>query len=174
MLEFDSKEIKLASIFNYLVNFIECTERLGSCHDTSAIFYMLSSELGFNPKLNIGEVYEPVFGNYFDHSWVTIDGQIYDAAIAYPYHGGVKVSGPIFNSVDQDSQNVTDLNFEYKSNSGLDPIALGVSKMTLSEYEEETNANIWNITVSLGDVIGFNLDRIYLYHKYGNVIRDLV
>lgn len=170
----NSSEGNLATAFSNLVSFIVNSDRKGACHDTSAIFYILSSELGFDPKLYIGEVREPFSGAYFDHSWVEIDGNIYDAAIAYPLYGGVKVSGSIFNSIDQDTGEETDLEFGFNSESGLDFIAYQVSQQTLDEYETVTNSGIWEISSALGENLGLDLDEYLLSLKYGNVMRQII
>ncbi|MCG8710428.1 acetyltransferase [Brenneria sp. 4F2] len=174
MSENNDLERSLSTAFSNLVSFIFNTDRNGACHDTSAIFYILSSELGFDPKLYIGEVRYPLSGAYFDHSWVEIDGNIYDAAIAYPLPGGVKVSGSIFKSIDQDTGEKTDLEFGFNSESGLDFIAYQVSQQTLDQYETATNSGIWNISSSQGKKLGLDLDEFLLSLKYGNVMREII
>lgn len=168
------KQDKLEVAFINLDYFIVTTQRFGACHDTSAIFYMIASELGFNPVLRIGEVRDPDTGFYFDHSWVEINEAVYDVAIAYPNRCGVKVSGPIFDSVDLESGSITNLEFGFHSDSGLDEIALDVSKMTLDDYETVSNAGIWNITVSQGELIDLSLDTELLCLQYGDVTREIV
>lgn len=174
MSENNELERHLATAFSNLVSFIDNTDRNGACHDTSAIFYILSSELGFSPKLYIGEVRDPFTGAYFDHSWVEIDGNIYDAAIAYPLSGGVRVSGTIFDSIDQDTGEKTNLEFGFNSESGLDFIAYQVSQQTLDQYEAATNSGIWDISSSQGINIGLDLDEFLLSLKYGNVMREII
>lgn len=174
MSENNDLERSLSTAFCNLVSFIVNNDRNGACHDTSAIFYILSSELGFDPKLYIGEVRYPLSGAYFDHSWVEIDGNIYDAAIAYPLSGGVKVSGSIFKSIDQDTGEKTDLEFGFNSKSGLDFIAYQISQQTLNQYETATNSGIWDISSSLGKNLGLDLDEFLLSLKYGNVMREIM
>ncbi len=41
--------------------------------------YVVLSELGYSPKLCIGDVYGGDL--YFDHSWIEVDGKIIDLAI---------------------------------------------------------------------------------------------
>ncbi|BBL31229.1 acetyltransferase [Pantoea ananatis] len=169
-----SAEDQLFTAFSLLESFIVNTGRKGACHDTSAIFYILASELGFNPKLCIGEVREPSSGAYFDHSWVEIDGSIYDVAIAYPLPNGKKVSGPIFDSTDQETDEMTDIEFGIDTDSGLDEIALEVSEISLSDYETLTESGIWEISAWIGQELGLVLDEFFLDIRYGSVMREKI
>ena len=65
----------------------------GACHARSSALYVALSELGYNPKLCIGEMLGQ--GLYFDHSWIDLDGQILDVAISMTLLGGTPVSEPI-------------------------------------------------------------------------------
>lgn len=148
----------LASAYISVLSFIFDHGYGGACHDTSAIIFILFSELGFSPELKIGEVKSLTFGNYFDHSWVVLDDSIYDAAIGLPQpteQGGSFVSGPIFNSIDIFENEINDIDFNFKSEFGLDQMALDISKLTIGEYENMTGCNVFGRAVELGKKMWF-------------------
>lgn len=69
-------------IVNVLCNLNEYMKRKqwwDACHASCSALYVALSELGYSPKLCIGEMLGQ--GLYFDHSWIELDGQILDIAI---------------------------------------------------------------------------------------------
>ena len=56
---------------------------LGGCHATASALYVALSEQGFQTELCVGEIGSPDM-RPFDHSWVTVDGQIIDLACYMP------------------------------------------------------------------------------------------
>lgn len=70
-------------IGNVLANMYRYMERKqwwGACHASCAALYVCLSELGYKPKLCIGEVLGQ--GLYFDHSWISLDDKMIDLAIS--------------------------------------------------------------------------------------------
>ena len=66
-------------IGNVLANMYRYMERKqwwGACHASCAALYVCLSELGYKPKLCIGEVFGQ--GLYFDHSWISLDDKMID------------------------------------------------------------------------------------------------
>lgn len=78
-----------------LYDFMVMQDYYGGCHALSSVLYVVLSELGLSPKLCVGECRAPA-GFVFDHSWITLDGNIIDLAVYYPYTEQINsVSGPI-------------------------------------------------------------------------------
>ena len=80
-------------IGNVLANMYRYMERKqwwGACHASCAALYVCLSELGYKPKLCIGEVLGQ--GLYFDHSWVSLDDKMIDLAISMTLLGGAPAS----------------------------------------------------------------------------------
>ena len=83
-------------IGNVLANMYRYMERKqwwGACHASCAALYVCLSELGYKPKLCIGEVLGQ--GLYFDHSWISLDDKMIDLAISMTMLGGAPASGVI-------------------------------------------------------------------------------
>jgi hypothetical protein len=164
---------KLFSAWQVLLKFIWEHQYAGACHDTSAVFYILLSELGFSPILNIGEVRAPE--GIFDHSWVDLDGLIFDAAVCLPQDGGVHVSGPVFASIDLTTNKSNRLTYGVISGQGLEADALPAASLNFSDYASiQPKINIWVLSVALAGRIGLDLTFSEVEARYGLVRRNLV
>ena len=149
----------------------------GACHDTSAAIYVIFSELGFSPTLCIGEVISEK--THFDHSWVELDGLIYDAAVCFPAAGIEFVSAPIFSSIDLTTLEKTSLTFGWRR-SGLNEPARLISTQTLDEYsvyvhkkKGKSVADLWGTITYISSAAGINLNQDEIRKKYGSVRRFL-
>ncbi len=145
----------------------------GACHDTSAMLYMLLREQGYSPALVTGEV--KAADKYLDHSWVEVEGKIYDVAVGFPHEDGVYVGPSVFASLNLDTGEPTNLSFGVRSPGGIDEIAQFVADATLSEYSEKQHpqASIWAFTPVVGHLCGLALSSEALRRKYGAVTREL-
>ena len=72
----------------------------GGCHALSSALYVALSELGLSPELCIGECQVPGMSP-FDHSWITLNGDIIDIAVYFPLTQKINsMSGPVIFGVD--------------------------------------------------------------------------
>lgn len=153
----------------------ECEYR-GACHSTSAVLFVLLSEMGLTPRLCIGEV--GAGGPYFDHSWVDLDGEVFDVAVSLPEPGGEEVGGPVFASVDLYTGTTTDLDFAFANGEGLGESALVAFNATLKGYAEvqsgepDAGPDIWRRIVHLAPQVGLTCTAPNLIAKYGEVTRE--
>jgi hypothetical protein len=69
-------------IFNATLKYVAQNQWQGACHATSAILALLLNARNVQAVPCLGECY--VDNYYFDHSWIEIDGLVYDVAIAVP------------------------------------------------------------------------------------------
>ena len=83
----------IANVLCNLNGYMNRKQWWGACHASCSTLYVALSELGYSPKLCIGEMLGQ--GLYFDHSWIELDGQILDIAISMTLLGGAPVSEPI-------------------------------------------------------------------------------
>lgn len=145
----------------------------GACHDSSAVLYMLLSELGYSPALVTGEV--KAAAGIFDHSWVEVDGKIYDVAVGFPGEDGHYVGPSVFASLNLDTGKPTKLTFGVRSPGGIDDIGRFVAGATLNEYSEiqHPHVSIWALTPVVGRLCGLSLSSEDLRWKYGEVTREL-
>lgn len=89
----ENLDCRIAIIYFALLDFIIGRDWRGACHPVAAIFYMILCEQGFNPKLCAGIV--RVKSGHFVHSWIELNGSIYDVACAFPCEDTTKIE-PIF------------------------------------------------------------------------------
>jgi hypothetical protein len=162
--------------FNVLLHYMWECEYRGACHSTSAILFVLLSELGLDPKLCIGEVRA---GNpYFDHSWIELDSEIFDIAVSLPELIGENVGGPVFASIDLLSVENTSLIFGISDGEGLGEDARIPFENTLNGYaeaqrrEDDSSPDIWQSIVYLAPQVGLALTESDLIAKYGNMGRE--
>jgi hypothetical protein len=149
----------------------------GACHDTSAAMYVIFSDLGFLPTLCVGEVISEK--SHFDHSWVELDGIIYDAAVCSPADGIEYVSAPIFSSQDLSFMRRTGLIFgQYQS--GLAETAKTISTQTLGEYSIHikqrnpgSQVELRRVIAHISSYINLSLDPRAMQNKYGTVRRTV-
>jgi hypothetical protein len=163
---------KILNAWEVVLRFIWEHHYAGACHDTSAVLYMLFSELGLSPTLNIGEVKSPV--GIFDHSWVEVGGLIFDAAVSLPQSGGQHVGGPVFASLDLETNRRTRLIYGMESGHGFDPDALLPASATFSEYAAvQSEMNIWVLVVAFAGRMGMDLTFAGVEKKYGSTRRTI-
>ncbi|WP_110689417.1 lasso peptide biosynthesis protein [Salinicola endophyticus] len=162
----------VSQVYSRMLQLIVKTKNKGACHNTSAVLHVILNELGINNSLCIGEV--KTGEKYFDHSWIEIDGKIYDAAICMPLDGG-RYHPPVFASIDLDSETKTELGYGIPSPGGLDDPAKSIAKTSLGDYALRTPiANrLWLMAEQLASELGYKLDAEKLEHKYASKFRVL-
>ncbi len=161
---------KLFIAWDVLLKFIWEHQYAGACHDTSAVLYMLLSELGLSPTLNVGEV--QASAGIFDHSWVEIDNLVFDAAVCLPQEGGSHVGGPVFAGVDLSTGLNTSLNYGIHSGQDFGTDALPAVSLNLEDYAAiQPQPNIWTLVVALGGRIDLELTFAGMKQRYGTVTR---
>lgn len=129
-----------------LLKFILEHSYQGACHSTSAVLHMLFKEAGLNSTLCLGEV--GIANEFFDHSWVEIDGQIFDAAVCMPDDEGVTAGGPVFANIDLSTGAASTLQYGASSKVGLNATGKWVLSVDLQTYaEKQPVPNIWVLAV---------------------------
>lgn len=127
----EENKVPLADIFSFYLRFMVDRDLRGACHDSSVLLYIMFSEYGFNPILNIGVV-RNTENVIIDHSWITVDNAIYDIAIHLPMYEGKYISPPIFSSKNTADNTVTTLQFGVDIE--LDNDAQVILNLTIGEY----------------------------------------
>ncbi|WP_159299103.1 transposase [Pseudomonas chlororaphis] len=165
---------RLSQAYGALLKFISTEDWTGACHSSSAVLYIVLSEMGFTPKLIIGEVRAPA--GTFDHSWIVVDGKIYDAAAGFPGEDGFDVGGPVFASIDLRTQQPTPNIFGVSPRGGLDEIASYVASVPLDEYVSgmPQGPTVWDIAKIVGANCGLKLKTSDLRRRYGKVTRSYI
>lgn len=86
---------EIAETLCQLLRYMKDKNWIGACHATASVLFISLSELGYLPKLCIGEVRDQITGTLFDHSWIELDGKIIDLAVSMTLLGGLSLSAPI-------------------------------------------------------------------------------
>ena len=135
----------------------------GSCHATSAMLFIALEAEGYIPHLHLGQC---KVDKFFDHSWVTLDNQIYDAAIAFDL-SDMQYVGPTFAGIDLDTKLETTLQY---GNSSLpfDNETLIAVESSITEYMNG-NSTIWLFLQNVFDRVGIPFDEATLKEKYRTV-----
>lgn len=164
---------RLYHAYAALIRFIDADDWTGACHSSSAVLYILLSEMGFSPRLMIGEVRAPA--GTFDHSWVEVEGKIFDAAAGYPGEERIDVGGSVFASVDLWTGRPTENDYGVSSQDGLDDVGRFVAGANLSDYAAgmPPGPSLWDLAKLIGAACGVKLKVGDLRRKYGKVQRTL-
>lgn len=122
---------EILETFFSIVDYYKKYPNPGACHLISGIFHVLLNEQNIKNELCIGEV--KTGEKYFDHSWIEINGEIFDIAIQNPLDESVSAA-PIYGGYDLSTCNKTGLIYGAKSLVGLGEIASGVLKQPFVAY----------------------------------------
>ncbi|MEC1376491.1 lasso peptide biosynthesis protein [Heyndrickxia oleronia] len=163
-----------ASTLNYLA---KTEEASGGCHLISVMLHILLSEQGIENELVIGEVEDYEANTQFSHSWVEVDGEIFDPAIMHTLDGNVHP--PVYNSVKLTLEPPT---MEYgvsENKDALDKDAKRLLDMSVTSYLDAIKDYgyhknfLWDEILKAGiGIIGYsNLSR--LRKKYDSHFRVL-
>lgn len=155
------------TIFFSILEIIQNEKWEGACHATAAIMYVLFNELRMESQLCIGEVQ---YGDYiFDHSWIEINGRVYDAAV-YMGLRGLLMSEPIIAGYNIDTLKKTEGKYAVSSvGGGLDFPAKVIKDKSISEYVDDFpfhEDGLWGMVSNIGVKVGIDIDVIELRKKY--------
>ena len=121
----------LANILCNLLRYMEKKQWWGACHASCSALYVAVSELGYKPKLCIGEL----LGNnlYFDHSWIELDDKVIDLSISMTLQNGLPVSDPIVLGKSVRTGNLPELIYGFPGR-GIEGDALIVRNIPFVDY----------------------------------------
>jgi hypothetical protein len=140
----------------------------GACHISSATLYVMLREMGFSPELCIGEV---TYGNTkFDHSWVELDGLIFDVAVVYSLEE-YRISNPVFSGINLGTITPTEGIYISTEPTIPDKHTLNILKKGFLKYMDEYPVGrngIWAIVKELGRDLNKNWKIAVLKDKYSS------
>lgn len=160
-------------VYTEVLRFVVDSEYLGACHDTSAVLHMVLAEHGVTSELCIGEV--GIGRHFFDHSWVDIDGAIFDVAVCMPDPRGAHVGGPVFHSTDLFLARPTDMVYGAESGMGLGGEALPALTLDLAGYSAvQPQPDIWTLAVAIASRSGLTNPTFAQFRaRYGKARRTV-
>lgn len=125
---------KTVKTFNGILDFIHNKDWQGACHSSSAIFSTLMAAQGVSSTLCLGEVAQGIA--YFDHSWVEINSEVFDAAVSISLMKGVYFP-PVFRGFDLSTKAETTLEYGKSSGRGYDEHASWIRKIPVATYMDD-------------------------------------
>lgn len=160
----------VADVICNLIRYIKEKQWMGACHASSAVLYVVFSELGYDVDIFIGEVQKPG-EKPFDHSWITIDGKVIDIAVIMTLMGGMPISDAIVLDKDIRTKQKYDIEYGIETGLGLGDEAKIVLNVSFGEYMDaypEEKGGLWDVVDKVSPV---NFEREYLKKKYQDVMR---
>ncbi len=162
---------RISDVLCNLNRYMQRKQWWGVCHASCSALYVALSELGYSPKLCIGEMIGQ--GLYFDHSWIELDGKIIDMAIRMTLLGGVPASEPILFG--KNIRNGMEPVIEYGvPGRGIEGESLIVINLPFTDYMNafpDEQDGLWGVVRELLDT---EIDIKNLRNKYKDVERVIV
>ena len=155
----------------------------GACYATSAILYVLFCEIGLSPSPCIGVVSHPL-GIKFDHSWIEVNGEVYDMAICCPLVGAMALP-PVIRNRNAETGEFVQAIYGIKHDYGLDNGAIKILRKNIGAYMDGFSAflssnhpnytyifpekvnGLWDIASDIGRIVGLTASVSLLRNKYG-------
>ena len=144
----------------------------GACHLISSIFHVLLKEQDIENELCIGEVQTGF--QYFDHSWIEIDGNVFDIAIQNTLDGSK--NAPIYAGYDLSTEKEPSNIYGAQSPTGFDLEAKMIMQTSFVNYMNRYphfREGAWKIVQIIGKKIRLKLDINQLKQKYKDTQRIL-
>jgi hypothetical protein len=165
----DSPEMyKIKKIYFCVLNYIHKNDWTGACHASSSVMYLLLREQGIDAKLYIGEVKRDDI--IFDHSWLEINGQIFDAAISNTQIKNIQFPA-VFSNIELSTGNSTLSDYSFKSGQGLESEMEFFSSNTLGYYLDNFPNHpkgLWGIASILSKQMGMKFNIAKAKNMYSN------
>lgn len=165
-----NKDIIVKILFAVLGQ-IERNNWKGACHATCGVIHVLLTEEGVENNLILGEA--KIEGAFFNHSWIEINGEIYDIAIGNTLIDGFE-SAPVLKGFDVNKKQPTKVQYGLNSGLGDDLPTEFVKSQSLGSYFDKFPAHptlgLWISVLDAGMQIGKKYDIGKLKEKYNSVI----
>lgn len=121
----------IKAVFSAILELTILNDWKGACHESCGAIHILLSEEGVENTWCIGET--QVGDSLFDHSWIEIDGQVYDIAICKPLQPAFK-NGAVINGTDIETNLPTTAVYGVVSGQPEDVRVSVIKSLGLSSY----------------------------------------
>lgn len=162
---------RISDVLCNLNRYMQRKKWWGACHASCSALYVALFELGYSPKLCIGEMMGQ--GLYFDHSWIDLDGKIIDMAISMTLLGGSPASEPILFG--KNIRNGMEPIIEYGvPRRGIEGESLIVMNLPFIDYMDafpDEKDGLWGV---VRELLEKEIDIEFLRNKYRDVERTIV
>lgn len=162
---------RISDVLCNLNRYMQRKKWWGACHASCSALYVALFELGYSPKLCIGEMMGQ--GLYFDHPWIDLDGKIIDMAISMTLLGGSPASEPILFG--KNIRNGMEPIIEYGvPRRGIEGESLIVMNLPFIDYMDafpDEKDGLWGV---VRELLEKEIDIEFLRNKYRDVERTIV
>lgn len=146
----------------------------GACHLISSVFHVLLKEQGIENDLCIGEV---TYHNhkFFDHSWIEIDGKVFDIAIQLTLQN--EVNPTVYAGYDLYTEKPVERVYGTVSSVGFDAIGKHVLETSFVKYMDaypNFKEGAWKQVKLIGSDLRLKFDLQELPKRYANTQRKLI
>lgn len=146
----------------------------GACHLISSVLHVLLKEQGVENDLCIGEVtYKN--GMFFDHSWIEINGKVFDIAIQLTLK--LEVNPPVYAGYNLYTEKLAERVYGTTSPSGFDLVGKRVLETPFVDYMNEYpnfKEGAWQPVKLIGKDLRLKFDLKELPKRYANTQRKLI
>lgn len=158
----------IKTIFSSILELTILNDWKGACHESCGAIHILLNETGISNTWYIGEA--KVGQAFFNHSWIDINGDIYDISICRPLQPDFK-NGPVIKGVDIDTNQSTTTLYGVVSGHPDDPMTVAVKGLSLSDYLKNSpidpNLGTWMLVAQVAKYkLGLTLNLPQLMKKY--------
>ena len=172
-----SKEEGIQKAYAATLKYISKNEEAaGGCHFISSMLHILLEEQGIENTVAIGEVQDHEANIIFSHSWVEINGDVFDPAIMHTLDGAVHP--PVYYGVNLSTLEPPNMMYGVSANKeDLDIIAKQLLPISITSYLDNIKQQgfpknyLWDEIIKAGTgILGYtNTSR--LRKKYDNHYR---
>ena len=159
---------RVFATFCGILDFIHQRAWQGACHASSVVFHVLLREQGADSVLCHGMAEKN--GILFNHSWVEIEGRVYDAAISNTVSRDVD-SPPVFAGIDLATMQDTRLVYGAQSPREADEIVVFAREKGFNAYMDafpHLRHGLWGAARDVGKRIGVRLNIAKLRAVYAD------
>lgn len=162
---------RISDVLCNLNRYMQRKQWWGACHASCSALYVALSELGYSPKLCIGEMMGQ--GLYFDHSWIELDGKIIDMAISMTLLGGAPASEPILfgKNIRNGMESVVEYGVPGRGIEGESLIVMNLPFIDYMNAFPDEKDGLWGV---VRELLGTEIDIEKLRKKYKDVVRVIV
>lgn len=165
---------KIHNTFFVISNYFKKNPQAGACHLISGILHVLLKEQGIENDLCIGEVtYKK--SKTFTHSWIEIDGKVFDIAIQLTLQ--FEVNPPVYASYDLYTKNIVERVYGTNNPAGFDQMGKIVFESSFVTYMSgfpQFEEGAWQLIKIIGKDLLLEFDLKELPKRYANTQRKLI
>lgn len=160
------KNSELVGVLSELLYYMRENNWSGACHATAAVLFVALTEIGYSPKLFVGEVSNGSI--FFDHSWIEIDDMVIDLAISLPL-SNVYIFDPIVLDRNIVNMKKHDIKYGISNGVGLSSIAARIVRIPFCNYMDEYpnfKNGLWSVVEK---ILSRKVNFATIKEKYTNV-----